>query len=579
MTASADLHCHPDGKNFYKYSVADEATFNQEEAHLWNLPKNNFKHYFKGFRGTHYSQSDIGRCLKGGTRLIFVAIYPFEQGFCKGKMKKNGQLVKIPNFLLKTALGYTKERIKYVKNDAQYEYYKELNREYEFLLRKSGQAGEGIITYHKVGDKEQYKSRWFLLNYFKIKKGEKVKGTYWIISQNPSKKDDPVFGPRELKPVSYIDHILQSEDEVGLILTIEGMHSISMKNLQTPVSKAELWSRIKTIKEWPILFITFAHHFDNNLCAHAKSFFLLPKLLGRFNPHQSKNRNFIDGTNHGFNTLGYETLEKLLSIKIERKESGVTKVEDDWQQGRRILIDVKHMSVAARKDLYAVIEKYNQDKADDKKIPIIASHVAYSGIKTIHELINRSDRGIKSENKENDLDNDPSGRFNPWNINLSDEDIQIIYESRGLIGLNLDQRVLGVMHKNYIWNLLGAEHRKSKKADFLGLIIRNLLSMADAMKEKGLHRFEENTPNIWYHLAMGSDFDGGIDPVNTYKTVSQYPNLRADLKKEFRGEGRNWNLADYNIRPENADRILDLIFFENAKRLVVKHLKNAPVMT
>jgi microsomal dipeptidase-like Zn-dependent dipeptidase len=103
--------------------------------------------------------------------------------------------------------------------------------------------------------------------------------------------------------------------------------------------------------------------------------------------------------------------------------------------------------------------------------------------------------------------------------------------------------------------------------------------MADAMKEKGLHRFEENTPNIWYHLAMGSDFDGGIDPVNTYKTVSQYPNLRADLKKEFRGEGRNWNLADYNIRPENADRILDLIFFENAKRLVVKHLKNAPVMT
>lgn len=75
------------------------------------------------------------------------------------------------------------------------------------------------------------------------------------------------------------------------------------------------------------------------------------------------------------------------------------------------------------------------------------------------------------------------------------------------------------------------------------------------MKAKNGHRFEEGKPNFWYHIALGSDFDGGIDPLNNVKTVSQYPSLRTTLRHEFSGAGQNWNLAKYNIDPENVDRI------------------------
>ena len=65
-------------------------------------------------------------------------------------------------------------------------------------------------------------------------------------------------------------------------------------------------------------FVTFSHHFYNELCGHARS---LRKIIGKLTNQE-------EGINTSFTPLGLEVLDILL----------------DKNNGRRILIDVKHMS-------------------------------------------------------------------------------------------------------------------------------------------------------------------------------------------------------------------------------------------
>jgi len=581
MPKFADLHCHTSGKNYYKYSVGKHDAFHSPQAHLWNLPFNKYKKRRKGHRGTHYSQSDIGRCVESGTQLVFTSLYPFEQGFFMRKHKRKPDTIqKFPPFLLKTAMQYTHQRISYVQNSGEengdidaYNYFTELNRELEFILRKSGQRESGTIRYYKKveGEKRKEQRRLRRLN----RRGQKeVSGTYWVIAPNPERweRDRTVFGESRLKKTSDIDDILDTDTEVAVVLTIEGMHALSMTDGYTTVSEEELMRRIDLVKEWPVFFITFAHHFNNNLCAHAKSMFKLRRLLGiwDFNPDQDLNCDHIgDETGQGFTDLGIRALERLLSIRVTMDDDRqVTGVQDPPEAGRRVLVDVKHMSVVARRKLYVILGAFNQGKALADRIPIVASHVAYSGIATIEELIDLILKSRETSDKK-----DPNFKqFNPWNINLCDEDVQHIVLSSGLIGLNLDQRILGIVHKVSLWRtILGLERRESKRARAIDLIVRNLLRMADAVREQGLHRYRGGEHSFWHCICLGSDFDGGIDPVNAYSTLSAYPDLYKDLVNAFHdGEG-HWQMTDYGITPANAEEVAQLLCLGNAKRLVEVH--------
>lgn len=98
------------------------------------------------------------------------------------------------------------------------------------------------------------------------------------------------------------------------------------------------------------------HHFDNEMVGHAKSLHgIASKIID-----QSK------GMNDGFNELGWKVLRKFL----------------DNSEGKRVLIDLKHLSVKARLEYYQFLE----NEYTNEIIPLIVSRGAVNGFWTAEEM-------------------------------------------------------------------------------------------------------------------------------------------------------------------------------------------------
>src|SRR6185436_2394259 len=109
------------------------------------------------------------------------------------------------------------------------------------------------------------------------------------------------------------------------------------------------------IKAWPFtpFFVTFSHHFYNQLCGHAKS---LTGIVGGATDQSQ-------GLSTGFTPLGKKVLKELLNN----------------QNGRRIYIDIKHMSALGRKEYFQILDSDYQGQ----DIPIVVSHGAANGYQSM----------------------------------------------------------------------------------------------------------------------------------------------------------------------------------------------------
>lgn len=202
--------------------------------------------------------------------------------------------------------------------------------------------------------------------------------------------------------------------KLNIILTIEGGH-----NLFGTTSGLNAGSNVLTnldamkFGNSRYLFMNLAHLEQNPLCTHAYN-------MKIFDDRKLK------PSGHGITPLGRDVIRKALI------------------QPGRILIDVKHMSLRARKDYYQIL----QDNYRSENIPIIVSHGGVTGIS--YQNINIA--GCWPDANNNLIKVQyirPAGhiagtRFNPCSINLYDEEIGIIIRSKGIIGLNFDERLLGI---------------------------------------------------------------------------------------------------------------------------------------
>jgi len=210
---------------------------------------------------------------------------------------------------------------------------------------------------------------------------------------------------------------------------------------------------------------------------------------------------------------------------------------------------VKHMSAQARADFYKkIVIPYN--KKAEKKIPVVASHMGFSGRETLTDL-------IKNQEKEND--NAKVEGFYAWNINLCEEDVKVIHESGGLIGLSFDQRILGV--DTVILGITFSNKRKNSIEAFINTIER---IVAVPFKE-GL----DNPENIWHTLTIGTDFEGFIDPINDYSNALDFSSFAEDLQEgleELKQKSPelfgNWEVED----------IVEGIAFKNAYQFLKVHM-------
>ncbi len=354
-----------------------------------------------------------------------------------------------------------------------------------------------------------------------------LQAEYRYIFNQQGASPDGKYAFKLVNNFTELDKLLSNEpNSLGIILSIEGGHVFfDEKMLSGKLSKQEfkkaLTDNILAVKAWevPPFSINLCHHFYNGLCGHAKSFsgFLGVGLL-----------NQIKGLETNLTGFGIKAMKELLSNN----------------NGKRILIDTKHMSLSGRKELYNWIRSYNYLSKYDK-IPIICSHTGVNGFKTMAGSLLQPDNN-KKINKS---------LFNRWSINLSDEEIKIIHETGGLIGLMLDKYKLGGgKFFDSIKNITDESILRDKYAE---IFMDNAFQVVHAVGNK----------SAWDIIALGSDYDGAISHVDFYDKSSTIPQLYHDLV-DFLQRTRYGYTYWHGYTPEE---LIDKILRKNAMDFYSRH--------
>jgi len=291
-----------------------------------------------------------------------------------------------------------------------------------------------------------------------------------------------------VKNYDELQAVLQQDSEtMAIVLNIEGAHAFGCglkhtENLSIKDLKKILSYNIEQVKqlEFPPFSVNLAHHFWNQLCGQVRSF--KPAVFAALN--QSK------GLNGGITELGWHVLSELLTRK----------------NGRRIIVDTKHMSVPARMEYYQFVQQYNYINSEDK-IPILCSHTGANGFKDMKGSMAQADRAPKLK----------QGYLHQWSINLSDEEVQIIHESEGLIGIMLDKSVLA--SSQTLKEIKQLKSSEAQKKAYIQLILENMFQMVGAIGKR----------SGWDVLSIGSDYDGIITHIDCYENATRFTNLKADL--------------------------------------------------
>ncbi|MDH3648836.1 MAG: hypothetical protein OEQ53_04090 [Saprospiraceae bacterium] len=509
----ADIHLHPSIKPFRyepQRSLTEFIPRTDDPNPCEELPGllsiflgNILKEYGTG------SQSNLDACQRSSTRVIGLSLYPPERNmFClrrliRAVLGKNTAAFGacFTRFEKKTIRLY----IENVEANLPIDYCGELEAEYQYLLTS------------------QYS--W---------------DNSFIIAENHD----------HLKKA-----LTDSPNSIVGLMTIEGMHAIakydSFAELEheqpfpnQPGSQKyqhylrQFESNINAFKGWgdgkhAPLFVTFAHHFWNLFCGHARSF---SGVIRKFALNQEC------GRDKDFTHLGWEVMRLLLSR----------------ENGRRTLVDIKHMSALARKSFYTF--RRSNFVAIGDHFPLICSHAAVSGIENLDDAIHRPDHERKNSRSY----------FNTWSINLTNEDILEIYGSDGLIGIILhEDRMPGGIPQHLIKGYKAVGDTQNLKTEYVRLIMSNILHAVRVC----------DSVEAWNMLCLGSDLDGAINTMERYATVESYPTLANDIVEYF-----NSPLTNSYIKPpldkSEIDRlrfgldpstIVEKIMFRNVETFLQKY--------
>ncbi len=302
---------------------------------------------------------------------------------------------------------------------------------------------------------------------------------------------------------------------ICVILSIEGLHVLNT-GLRKPFSEVEVLTNLEKIKNWEFrpFFTTIAHHFWNQLCGHAES---LSGIILKF-ADQS------EGLNSGFTSIGRKVLERLV----------------DDTDNKRIIPDIKHMSVQARKEYYEMLDSGNPKF---KNIPVIASHAACNGLRSFDDPV------VVHPNT--------AGKLNPVFINFFDEEIIRIAKSKGIIGLQLDER--RIVNKETLKKTKKSLKRNKIMHYRSELLWNQIQHIAEVLDAEGLF--------AWDCIVIGSDFDGIIDSLNGFWTAEELPYLADYLERH----AYNYMLSHKLVNSENvidADEIIARLMSINGRNFL-----------
>jgi hypothetical protein len=312
---------------------------------------------------------------------------------------------------------------------------------------------------------------------------------------------------------------LEDENCVNVIMSIEGAHVFNCgleKREGIKTDREEVLQNLQKVKNWEFrpLFIGIAHHFDNGLCGFAES----------FSGIVAKQMKQADDPEQGFSELGIQVVMDLL----------------DNSDGKRILPDIKHMNPKSRYEYYDLLKK----RFPEENIPIVVSHGALNGklrYKT-HDYVSKKG-------------------FNAKDINFFFDELILIEKSKGIFGIQLDERrIFDVKMKRDIlkeakknMNNYGKRHLRHnsyfiwRQIETIGVYLDNL------------------GHNAWSIQALGTDYDGIINPLNGWWTSKELKDLDQYLMHhalDFLSSDQAKSLKEFNKL--SAEEIVEKVMSTNA---------------
>lgn len=353
------------------------------------------------------------------------------------------------------------------------------------------------------------------------------------------------------------------ENKLNIVLSVEGAHAFF--NKLDVFDENEVLENLDKLKKsgLRIFYISLTHVTSSPLCNHAYALKFL------------SDKDFIP-KGDGLTELGKKFIRKALNNMNEQ----------------RILIDIKHMSLKTRFQYYDLLAQEFPD------VPILASHMGITGL-SIKDMpvYHYKNQSYINENNEKEFEftevqyNKPEGylntKFNPWSINLYDEEIPIIIKSGGLIGLIADERVIGEKAKisteffsqsefdEYTLGLPdsapepmpepgGKEERRERKKSF-----HSTKKAIKALCNNIIHIVRVGGDEAWDYICIGSDFDGLIDALACFMNARWANKLEKKMIKFLPKIAKE---ADIFI--EDVPGTVRKIMYDNGKNFVLKHLGN-----
>lgn len=532
----ADLHCHP---SLYAYNRMRQTELEHDEHayHLWQPQPENIEHMRQGKRAATYHQSEPAKLVAGRCKLAMLSITPIEKGFLVPSREEQrsplGEFVKlatgatlarsglsllrnerhdalnelfgilrnegaIRQAVQQRILNYDPRRIAFMMSE-DYDYWEDFLHEYQFIANRTGLTT--TVTSQTTGP---------------------ITGSYVLCDD--ANQVDALDG-------DDLDH------DILFVMSIEGAHTFTMDCRDVRRPDDEIFARIDTLKalDTPIFFLTLAHHFDNGICGHAHSMPDVVSVLAdqRHRMHEGFEREA---------DIGLRVVRRLLSLDEKLEDTGEN----------RILIDCKHMSAKTRKEYYEeVITPANAilKKSDKPLIPVIFSHAAYSGVRSLEAMMRDASR---------EDDNWKIGPYYAWTLHCSDEDILKIHETHGLFGVCFDQRVAGL-----------SNNQKIHPEQLHHVLFQQILGVVDVVMARDDISTKEKA-RIWDCICLGTDFDGLIDPVSAYPTALNLDDFASDLRRDLEEIQHTRQIAKIGV-----DAIVDKIAYKNILDFTKTHLPRA----
>ncbi|MVN22447.1 amidohydrolase family protein [Mucilaginibacter arboris] len=399
----------------------------------------------------------------------------------------------------------------------------------------------------------------------------------WVTLTNASK-----FGitDKKVKPIQKRQDYNESDtNTIHAVFSVEGCHTLS--SALQHFDAAEIITNLDDLKsKVALLSINLTHLEQSEICNHAFGMQFLSA--------------------EGFRPKG------------NRIAAGGIEILKHCYQNK-IMIDLKHMSLAARQHLYSL---RNTPEFAAINQPMVCTHAGFTGIsiKQIPDYIYNTRSFTNGytllwQGKPVTGGSRPRPCFNASSINLYDEDILQVLTSGGMIGLSLDKRILGYQEfeeetSGRLDYPLEAEYVSNQEiAVFLGE--GRTITVGKAFEEDkclGWDEIEEGgvvNPAVGnYHLkhfmahllhlitvannnnyevnkalaqvCIGSDFDGLINPVWVCDTADELLYFKDQFEQDFAGFAKD---AEVQLPPGFDVKIFsNKLFFENGRDFVLGRL-------